>query len=263
MKSVALSNKLAKQFIPVSVFVFATGLVFANEIYKKNLETRMHIGVRQIANTAGATIHYRYDHGAVFHDSEFLHAKTAPFNISLTTTVLPVIESFLAKYPTEIIRKNLTDIYLTSGLEFNGKRYGGTYKESKIYVVVKDRYSGTAVLSILHAEFSSILMQNYVFPRKAWESINGLGWKYSGNGFGMLEDSGLFEQSDDLLRNGFLTRYSQSNLENDFNEIIDWTFTKPDRLREIAVKYEKIRAKYDLALAFYDSIDRRINIPRF
>jgi hypothetical protein len=64
------------------------------------------------------------------------------------------------------------------------------------------------------------------------------------------------------LQNGFLEGYSQASIEEDFNKFVDWAFTKPDRLRRLASRYQRIRKKYNIVIKFYESIDPKIDIPR-
>jgi hypothetical protein len=117
------------------------------------------------------------------------------------------------------------------------------------------------LLGIMHAEFSSILLKNYGFPSDEWQAINKPSWRYFGSGSEMLGEKGLYDQTEELLAEGFLSRYSQASLEEDFNVFADWVFTKPDRLRELASTYERIRKKYQVVIKFYKSIDPTIDIP--
>ena len=78
----------------------------------------------------------------------------------------------------------------------------------------------------------------------------------------MLTRADLYDRTDELLQNGFLEGYSQASLEEDFNKFVDWAFTKPERLRKLASKYERVRKKYQLVIKFYESIDPKIDIPR-
>jgi hypothetical protein len=179
-------------------------------------------------------------------------------------SLLPVVERFLSRYPKDVVKTNLSDIYLVAKLEFDGKSYGGTYSSSAIYIRIKGeffRYSDASVQAAMHEEFSSILFRNYRFPKEAWEAINRPGWKYEGTGFEMLGREDVYDQTEELFRDGFLAKYSQSSLENDFNMFVGWAFTKPDHLRKVVSKYERIKGKYQLVIQFYKSIDSRIDVP--
>jgi len=54
-----------------------------------------------------------------------------------------------------------------------------------------------------------------------------------------------------------LRRPDRKPSENDFNMISAWLFTRGEKLEEFCARYERIRRKTELAIAFYESIDRR------
>ena len=53
---------------------------------------------------------------------------------------------------------------------------------------------------------------------------------------------------------GFLVKYSKSSMENDFNMISAWLFTKPDELETIALQSVRMNRKIMLAEEFYRSV---------
>ena len=177
---------------------------------------------------------------------------------------LALVRDFLSKYPTWVINKNLSDIFLLDTLEIHGKKAGGTYIGSKIYISTGGipRHSDDALLALMHAEFSSILFHKYNFPRNEWESISPSGWKYLGNAFDVLGSAAVYEQSLQLFENGFLNGYSQASLEEDFNSFVSWTFTNPTRLRIKAESHKRIKEKCLLIIKFFELIDPKIEIPK-
>ena len=163
------------------------------------------------------------------------------------------------------MKKNLTDIYLIKGLKFYGKDFGGAYGKSALYINSEGEskgYSEQYLLSTMHSEFSSIFFCNYwsEFPKKAWYAANVEGWEYEGTGVEMLGQEDIFSQSEELLGRGFLVKYSQSSLENDFNMFAFRAFTRAERLEELVAKYERIKKKYELVVQFYEKIDPGIRI---
>jgi len=215
----------------------------------------------QIKKVYGVTIHYTYTHESFFpHDPSARGSQSWLTNLRST---LPLVEKFLSKYPQEVIHRNLTDIFLLGTLEFSGKRYGGTYIDSAIYISTGGffTYSGSSLIGVMHAEFSSILLHNYKFPSEEWEAVNKPTWRYLGSGFEMLGRDEVYNQTDELFDNGFLEGYSQASLEEDFNIFAAWVFTKPHRLRELTSKHERLRKKYYLVMKFYKSIHPEIDIP--
>jgi hypothetical protein len=181
------------------------------------------------------------------------------------TRVLGAMEKFLSAYPKEVLKKNLTDIYLISGMKFYGKGFGAAYGNSAIYVNSEGEskgYTEQFLLSQMHSELSSIFLMNYAgeFSQEAWKSVNVAGWEYNGTGVEMLGQNDIFAQTDELLNRGFLVKYSQSSIENDVNMFAFWAFTKPEQLRELTSKYDRIDKKYRLVVQFYKKIDPGIAI---
>jgi hypothetical protein len=181
------------------------------------------------------------------------------------TRVLGAVEKFLSAYPKEVLKKNLTDIYLISGMKFYGKGFGAAYGNGAIYVNSEGQskgYTEQFLVSQMHSELSSIFLMNYAeeFSQEAWKSVNVAGWEYNGTGVEMLGQEDIFAQTDELLKRGFLVKYSQSSIENDVNMFAFWAFTKPEQLRELTSKYDRIGRKYRLVVQFYKKIDPGIAI---
>jgi len=230
----------------------------------KTLEER----IERIETRYGVKVHHKYNAG------KFFPAKWLREPISGQGHQMPkeevertvrVVEKFLAAYPKAMLRKNLTDIYLISGMKFYGKGFGAAYGKSALYINNEGKrkgYTEEFLLSQMHSELSSIFLINYggKFPREAWEALNVRGWQYNGTGVEMLGQKDIFAQNDVLLSRGFLVKYSQSSLENDVNMFAFWAFTRADKLAEVTSKYVRISDKYRLFVQFYKDIDPGINI---
>lgn len=218
--------------------------------------------IDEIQRTYGVSVHYIYDSQAFF-PKEWLLApisgKGSQIHLKEVKRILPITERFLSKYSKSILKKNLMDIYLLGGLKFYGKSYGGTNSTSALYVRSEGKskgYRNSYLLGTMHHEFSSILLRNYKdeFPSDAWKAANPEGWKYFGTGEGMLGQKDLFLESEELLSRGFLVKYSQSSLEEDFNMLVGWAFAKPKRLQDLASKHERVNKKCLLMTDFYKKI---------
>ena len=217
---------------------------------------------------AGVTARYGI---AVHHDFERNHFfppewRKAPVNATGTRIspkeldrLAPIIALFLGRYPVPVVKRNLRDIYLFSDMRFFGKPYGGTNSTSALYVASQGEnrgYSNLFLAGTLHHEFSSILLrgQRARFPTRAWKTANPSGFAYDGTGVEMLGRPNLLVPSPRFLEQGFLTRYSQSSLENDFNMIAGWMFTRPAEIRDFGERYPRIRKKLELAVSFYEAL---------
>jgi len=221
--------------------------------------------VQSIAEDTGVCVHHEYNAETFFpadwRDDE-LAARGQQVPSSEIKRVLPLIRRFLAAYPQDVLRMELTDIYLVSDLNIYGKSFGGTSSENAIYINCSEDADNDFLLARLHSEFSSILMRNHSFPKDEWQKQNPTAFQYLGSGVKMLDGDDLYGQSRRLLTNGFLVKYSQSSVENDFNMISDWIFTKRHKLETLCAKYPVLRKKCDLAVEFYKSVgcDFDINV---
>lgn len=245
----------------LAVVIVASAMIIYIKIRTDALELEIKQQSAEIKNSYGVDINYRYSPESFFprHPS----ANGSQAWIKTIHSTLPIVGTFLSKYPRQIIRKNLSAIFFLGTLEINGKSYGGTYIGSAIYIPIGGlfyRNSDSSLLGLMHAEFSSILFHKYPFPKQEWDAVNKPGWRYIGSGSDMLGTTAQYEQTDDLRQNGFLEGYSQASIEEDFNIFVEWVFTKPDRLARLVSRYERIKRKYDLVIRFYDAIDPKIDI---
>lgn len=176
--------------------------------------------------------------------------------------LLPIIDQFLSRYPKTVLSDNLANIYLLAELRFYGKSYGATNSRSGLYIKTQAKakgYTNSFLLQRMHSEFSSILMRNHEFPEEEWRMANAAGFEYRGSGQQMLGETNLYGQSSNLLSQGFIVKYAQSSVENDFNMIAYRLFTEQDELQQLARRYPRIKTKVGLAINFYASIDGRFD----
>jgi hypothetical protein len=185
--------------------------------------------------------------------------------------ILPELE----KYPDQIIAKNLRTIHILGKLQFfQTIEYGGTASSDALYLVVKKEYDDTFIASSVHHEFSSVLLNKYLdrFDQDKWTSPHPPEFTYLGvNSWDgeQGKDGGAraiaegrsslkLETGPEYLKYGFLSEYSKSSLENDFNLYAAMVFTDNKQFKELLSKYPAIKLKYELLLEFYRSIDPAI-----
>jgi hypothetical protein len=212
------------------------------------LETRYHV-----------QIHYQYNPATFFPQawtSPSMDLAAKPIHWRDAEALTPVLEQFLAAHPATVIEGNLEHIYLLGRLSFQGRDYGGTHTNKSIYIVWDRarKYTLPFLLERLHSEFSSTLRDHHAFPIDRWMQANPSNFHYSGTGFEMLGDNNIYESTDQEWADGFLYKYSRSSMENDFNMISAWLFTKPDALETIAAQSERMHYKIMLAEEFYRSV---------
>ena len=205
-------------------------------------------------------IHYQYDTNLFFPPEwqiPSLALSASEIDIAEVTRLLPIIQQFLAVHPVSVVHTNLEHIYLLKELSFRGKPYGSTHKDKSMYIVcngVENRYSDEFMLCRLHSEFSSILLEHHPFPTDAWKQLNPEGFTYLGSGFEMVDNPSCYDSTDRSCSDGFLVNYCRSSLQNDFNMIASWLFTRKGELEGISQKYVIIQQKQAIAEQFYTSL---------
>ena len=253
-----MSISLIKYF-----FIIVVGIAVTTSCVQGNTQPRQQLS--QIYTQYGVKIHTTYE-DAIYFPVIWLQAPIFATGKQIAPSELPralfLTKNFLSQYPLEVLHKHLHTIFFLEELSFYSKKYGGTsnHQSKAIYITVKERtHSNDYLLGLMHSEFSSILFHSYTFPTKKWESLNPASFKYVGKGRDMLGQTDLFGQNETLLKQGFLVKYSQANVENDFNQIVRWLFTKPNELTQLARQYPVIKAKILLTIQFYRSINPKFS----
>jgi len=205
-------------------------------------------------------IHYQYD-PILFFPPEWqtpsLALAASEIEVNEVVRLIPIIQQFLAMHPASVVRADLEHIYLLRELSFRGKRYGGTHKDKSIYIIcngTENRYDDEFMFCRLHSEFSSILLEHHPFPTDAWNQLNPEGFTYSGNGFEVVDNPSCYDSTDRSCSEGFLVNYCRSSLENDFNMISSWLFTKKSELDNLSQQHSKIQQKQAMVEQFYISV---------
>ncbi len=167
----------------------------------------------------------------------------------------------LGKYPRDLLDRNLNRVYFLSFIAFYNMTYGGSNAADRIYLTnngVGQNYSDKYIERLLHAELSSVLLRNYPghLDLKAWKELTPKGFSYGRGGRNALSSGTASEaQRENYYKNGFLSQYAQSSIENDFNAIAKHMFCPTDNWQQLLNTYPALRAKYEMVVAFYHELD--------
>jgi hypothetical protein len=185
--------------------------------------------------------------------------------VSLSPGEIPYVDSILgkafSKYPARVLRENLETVYILKTLRFYGLPYGGTFTGHSVYITDNDsdrNYTRTFIESLFHHEFSSILLRSHerYLQKRNWKKANRAGFTYGTGGISAIrEGNSSMEYDPGLNKEGFLNRYTQSSLEEDFNVMAQNLFCGGKRFWNIVDEFPGIRKKASLAIAFFHRID--------
>lgn len=173
---------------------------------------------------------------------------------------MEIIFDALGKYPAIVMEENLGRVYVVGSLEFKGVSYAATNSRDTIYMTNRGRsegYTNVFIERLFHAEFSSILLRNYrdSFPEESWLAANPEEFEYGESGAeAILTGRASEDMNPKLLKQGFLTEYGMSTMENDFNSYAKHLMTQGSIVLECAKRYPRVQKKIDVFIAFYCSI---------
>lgn len=153
------------------------------------------------------------------------------------------------KYPNSVLNDALKTVYVTGKLRFNRQNFLGTNSNNAIFIGSNDNQE---IEKTFHHEFSSILLRNKrdVIFEAEWRKLSPS--LRSVNSASAIK-AGLFSTSFDsvLCQQGYLTPYSLSNFENDFNMYAENIFAGGKEFWIIVDKYPQVQAKVKLITTFY------------
>lgn len=173
-----------------------------------------------------------------------------------------VIMATLQKYPTELLQKNLSTVYILKHIAFFDQPYGGTNSNTSIYLSndgIKNGYTDFYLEQLFHAEFSSILLRNNkkALNKRTWIKNNSDGFEYGNGGVDALKenkDSELFDST--LNKSGFINEYALSSFENDFNSFAKNIFLPKSGFDLLIERHKKLNNKRKLIIKFYSRLDK-------
>ena len=163
----------------------------------------------------------------------------------------------LGRYPIGLVTAHVDRVYLAKHIE---KKKGEAWiKEAgccglrSLYLAQCPEYADLFREAVFHHELCHLLLSanKKQFSREAWIRCNPEGFAYQ-------NDSTLFSDpkpSPEHLADGFVCSYGKSHFEEDVCTYAMWLFARPDWVLEQAARHPRVRAKLDLLLAFYASLD--------
>lgn len=163
-----------------------------------------------------------------------------------------IIETAMGKYTRALLAEELKHVYVTGRLSFNGQYFSGTNSREDIYIAGS---GNDEIEKTFHHEFSSILLRNHSDMQLEikWRELSpGL---RNGNSASAVQ-AGLYRTDFDtsLCAKGYLSPYSLSNWENDFNMYAENIFAGGKRFWELTERYPLVKQKMQLVVDFYHKL---------
>lgn len=179
---------------------------------------------------------------------------------------LSAIKAALSVYPASYVaavRDDASVVFLARSIVVSGQSFGGMYFGGAIYVPVRDMGDAARVefaADTFHHEFSLTGLSRGPSPQDAWRAVNPPGFVYRGDrdmaivrDIERRADGG--DQTDDVREAGFLIRYAQSSLTEDWQTYAEQVFGHPAVLADLAKRFPRIKAKAKIFIDHYGALD--------
>lgn len=173
----------------------------------------------------------------------------------------------MRKYPPELLRKRLKNIYVYKSLIMDSISYGGTYFGRDLYVTHRDGLS--YIENIFHHELMSILMlfDSKKFDFAGWEAANPPGFKYwdktEGRQYLKTHKTSVPSFEETFLKEGFLSGYSMASMDNDISRYAENIFLSDTAFWTAVDKYKSVKQKTLIVIGFYSKLNARFSESYF
>lgn len=183
-----------------------------------------------------------------------------PTTLSQASEAVEGIEKALEAYPDEFVSKYIDAIYIAGKIKIEGAEAGGTYGPAWIIISNIPAWNGSGAnkdnaFYAVHHELSSFIFSRHPETRIMWHSMMPIAWKPASSDYEALTTDSSKPAS---YNRGFLSRYAETSVGNDFNVYAEHIFGDPDKLRGLASEYEIIAQKVGVFINVYVSEEPKL-----
>lgn len=212
-------------------------------------------------------VHIAFNYSLNIFPESWRMAPISAWGDSIASSEIPrsqeIIARALKKYPVAVLHKELASVYFLRSMKFYDVSYGGTNSTDAVYITnngIAAGYTENYLEQTFHHEFSSILFRNHtnLLDTTEWKKNNNEGFDYNDpeNGVGSIRNNQSSQNIDtELCKQGFLTQYAMSSMENDINTFAQNIFCPSKEFRLAVEKYPHIKNKMLLLINFYHQIN--------
>lgn len=187
-----------------------------------------------------------------YYDSRIYYLGVKKNDIDSVTNCLKIV---LAKYPEELLNKNLKKITVFGRMKVKGAYLSGLYKnESKFYLSIPEFNSANKLIfeKLFHHEFSHCLFKNYTkhFDKQEWGKLCLI--KYNGRIWKTIRTNENIRVYDPKLYSvGFLHLYSTVDINEDFTSFAENIFLSDKVFWKAVSENDLLHQKFLLTIDFY------------
>jgi hypothetical protein len=180
---------------------------------------------------------------------------------------LKAIESALQAYPESYVRsasRQAPVFFLVRSIKIGDLGFGGMFSASAMYIPVADmgdRYDVTFAQDTVHHEFALTGLYGGTSPQDSWRAANEPGYVYPAEGgnkpvIDAAEHAPDADAATDQVHAaGFVVKYAESSLVEDWQTYAEQVFGHPADLVELVKRFPRIKAKARIFIDHYETLD--------
>lgn len=178
----------------------------------------------------------------------------------------PGIRKFFASYNEAFLKGKIDSIMLFKNIKYLNSNVGGLSDGDTIWLCLRDlpqESLNTRYSEVLHHEFSSNVYKHISYTKRIiWKKIS-FAYHYTISFIKkcLTEPGFAASTTDEILSGGFLTNYSMTNDENDFNVYAETLFTEPEKLKKLKATYPNVKIKLEKLKEFYRELGFKGKFP--
>ena len=190
--------------------------------------------------------------------AEPTQVSAKPLAASEGERAVRVVKVALSKYSTELLKLNLSRVYVVGDLRFQGITAAGTNSSDRLYIKIESGnplYTDTFIEESVHHEIAHLLQRNYgyLWDDLAWGKCNPPNFHYAApSGVeAVREGHSSLRPNDDWNRHGFLSEYSASDPSEDFATVCGGLLTGDPTFWPLIDRFPALKTKLQTAINFY------------
>lgn len=170
-----------------------------------------------------------------------------------------IVEKALSVYPESFLAGCLDHVYIVGALRSQGLEKLGMYWDRSILVSAADLKTASDAFELcrtVHHEVSSIYFLRYYdrFPEAEWLACNPPDFRYHDQATAPPDEFPNRATEEDAAQ-GFATGYGRSDIENDFNTVVEHMFLPDEKFLRLLGRHARLREKARLVPRFLDEVD--------
>lgn len=181
-----------------------------------------------------------------------------PPDPALVVRFLPTIAGVLGQYPVDFRRRLVPNVLLVGKLQASGTPFLGLAhpREGRFDLAIRSGSTDGKLSATLHHELGHLVFADPRVDKEAFKAISGDTY------VGLKPDQKWGRaKAVEWLEAGFISRYASKNAHEDFAELAQVAFTRPDVARRFHHRFARIGLKLEFLTGAYRKVAPEMVLP--